>query len=250
VPFDLDIPTLAVAIAALVFAGFVKGVVGIALPVIAVGILSNFLPLPLVLAIVILPVVFANLWQAFSTGHALAAAKRFWPTIICLMVTLWFSARLVVALDPGILYGIVGAAVVLFSISNAIPSMPALPPRLEKWIGPLCAIIGGFLGGVSAIWAPPLMIFYVMLRLPKDEFIRACALTFLCGSIPMVVAHTRTGVLTVETTILSLAACLPALVGLWLGERVRGRINQEMFRKLLLITTFLIGLNLIRRAVF
>jgi len=246
----LDASMITVSTAVLLLAGFVKGIVGLALPIITVGLLSSFLPVPIVLAIVILPIVFANLWQAISTGHVFVAVRRFWLVIICLMTTLWFSAKLVVALDANTLYGIVGAAIVLFSVSSAIPSVPALPPRLEKWVGPLAGALGGFLGGVSAIWAPPVMIFYVMLKLPKDDFIRATALSWFCASIPMALAHTRTGVLTFETAKLSLAACVPVLVGLWLGERVRNRIDQEMFRKLLLLTTFLIGLNLIRRAVF
>ena len=49
---------------------------------------------------------------------------------------------------------------------------------------------------------------------------------------------------------LSLAACLPSFVGQWVGTWVRARIEQESFRKVLLIVFFLIGLNLIRRALF
>ncbi|MFQ5617417.1 MAG: hypothetical protein ACE5FR_00455 [Rhodospirillales bacterium] len=47
-----------------------------------------------------------------------------------------------------------------------------------------------------------------------------------------------------------LLACVPGLAGMWVGQKIRGRIDQETFRKALLVTLFVIGLNLIRRAVF
>jgi hypothetical protein len=50
--------------------------------------------------------------------------------------------------------------------------------------------------------------------------------------------------------VLSLAACLPSFVGQWIGTSVRARIEPDSFRKVLLIVFFLIGLNLIRRALF
>ncbi len=58
------------------------------------------------------------------------------------------------------------------------------------------------------------------------------------------------GILTGEVAPLSLLASVPAFAGMWAGQRIRGRIDQETFRKVLLITLFVIGLNLIRRAVF
>ena len=44
--------------------------------------------------------------------------------------------------------------------------------------------------------------------------------------------------------------CLPAMAGLGLGQWVRQRIDQALFRKALLFMLFVIGLNLLRRAVF
>jgi len=48
----------------------------------------------------------------------------------------------------------------------------------------------------------------------------------------------------------SAGACVPAMVGLWGGQKIRKRIPQESFRKVLMATLFVIGLNLIRRAIF
>jgi uncharacterized membrane protein YfcA len=47
-----------------------------------------------------------------------------------------------------------------------------------------------------------------------------------------------------------LLACIPVVAGMVIGTMVRGRINEILFRKILLITLVVIGLNMIRRAVF
>ena len=43
---------------------------------------------------------------------------------------------------------------------------------------------------------------------------------------------------------------LPAFAGVWAGQKLRRRVNQEVFRKILLLAIFLLGLNLLRRALF
>lgn len=47
----------------------------------------------------------------------------------------------------------------------------------------------------------------------------------------------------------SLLAIIPSSLGVLLGTRLRRHINEDAFRKALAVVLFLIGLNLIRRAV-
>jgi uncharacterized membrane protein YfcA len=91
---------------------------------------------------------------------------------------------------------------------------------------------------------------FIMLRLPKETFIQATGTIWFAASIPLLIGYRQNGILDDSTAVLSLAACLPSFLGLWVGTWVRGKIEQESFRKVLLVVFFLIGLNLIRRAIF
>ncbi|MFQ5935974.1 MAG: sulfite exporter TauE/SafE family protein [Acidiferrobacterales bacterium] len=248
--FGLGLPMLIVAALALVLGGFVKGAIGVGLPVVTIAALSNVLPVPLVLAIVTLPILLTNLWQAVHAGNLRAPLIRFWPMILCLLVLIWLSARLVVTLDPRVLYALIGAAVMVFTITSYFKITWTVSPSAEKWAGPLAGTLGGFLGGISTIWGPPMMIYFVMLRLPKEVYIQAVGLVWFIASIPLVIAYARYGILTVDTTPLSALACIPGFVGLAIGQRLRKHINQEAFRKLLLLFLFIVGLNLLRRAIY
>ena len=246
--FGLEAPILALAVAALVVGGVVKGVTGIGLPVVTIAIMSNFLPVPVVLGLVTFPIVLTNLWQAVHSGNILNSVRRFWFITAVLLVTLWFSAKLVVALEPAVMYGLLGGAVMIFTLSNLVRELPTIPASAEWWSGPLAALLGGFLGGISTIWGPPMTLYFLMLRLKKEEFVGTVGLIWFCASVPLVLAYLKHGILNADTIPLSLGACVPGVMGLMIGQKIRRRINQETFRKVLLGFLFLVGLNLIGRA--
>ncbi len=247
--FGLDTTMLTLASLALMLGGFVKGAIGVGLPVVAIAVLSNFLPVPLLLAIVVIPILMTNLWQAIDAGNLQRPLARFWPMTLCLLVLIWFSARLVVELNPRILYALIGTSVLLFVLSSYFRLAWNVSPSAERWAGPLAGSLGGFLGGISAIWGPPMMIYFVMLRLPKEDYIQAVGLVWFIASIPLVIAYARYGILTAETALLSGLACIPGFIGLAIGQALRKYINQQAFTKLLLLFLFLVSLNLLRRAI-
>ena len=67
---------LLLAVAVTLVASVVKGAVGFALPIIMVSGLALFLPAPVALAMLILPTLSGNLWQALRQGRAAAWASR------------------------------------------------------------------------------------------------------------------------------------------------------------------------------
>lgn len=248
--FGLDPATLALVAATLVAGGVVKGITGLGLPMLALGVLTVFLPVPLVLAIIVTPIVVTNLWQAVRLGNLMEPIRRFWPVVVTLFVFLWIGARLVIALPPRVLYGIIGCSVVAFSILSFAHPEFRLSPRWERSAGFLAGTAGGLLGGLSTLFGPPIVMFFLMLGMPKESFIRAVGLIWFAGSVPLILAYVDNGILNLDTTPLSVAACVPAMAGLGLGAAIRNRFDQHTFRNAVLLMFFVLGLNLVRRAVF
>lgn len=247
----LDLTTLAIVFISVCIGGVVKGIVGIGLPIVSIAILVNFLPPSLSIAIVVIPILVTNLWQATRFSGLLHLLRRFWLTILFFVTSLSITARLLVGIDPQYLFGALGISVVIFTASNLFrPRVHAVTPQTERWLGPLAGIAGGFLGGISTIWGPPLMMFLMMLNLKKDEWVRAVGLIWFTGAIPLTLSYWANGMLNEQSFPLSVAACIPGMIGILIGEKIRGYVNQETFRKVLLTLLFLIGLNLIRRALF
>jgi len=246
--FGQDPFLLAIVALAVLFGGFVKGVVAIGLPIVSIGVLSSVMEAHLALGIIMFPILLTNLWQMLHAGRPLEVVRRFWPTIAIMLICIWVGTRLVTRLPGEWLYGCIGIAVVLFTTLNFFTPNWRLPAQSERWASPLAGTLSGLLGGISTIWGPPLTMLFIMLRLPKEAFIQATGTIWFVASIPLVLGYRHNGILDDSTAVLSFAACLPSFLGLWLGTWVRAKIEPETFRKVLLIVFFLIGLNLIRRA--
>ena len=249
--FGLEWPLIAVLTAALVVGGIVKGIVALGLPIVTMAILLNFLPPLTVLGILVMPIIVTNLWLAGRAGNLLEPLRRFWPMIATGFVFLFIGAEMIVVMDTVVLFGVLGTCIAAFSaVGLAQPNMPPLRPETEKWAGPLAGAMGGLLGGVSTVWGPPMTMYFVMLKLPKDVFVRTVGLSWFAFSVPLAIAYWRNGIFSADVIYLSLYACIPGMIGTRIGEVIRKRIDQDTFRKVMLAMLLLIGLNLIRRSVF
>jgi uncharacterized membrane protein YfcA len=246
----MTLEQLVLAALVAVVAGFVKGVVGFAMPMVFVSGLSTFLAPELALAGLILPTLAANLMQAFRQGPMAAwqSAKAFRVFLFVGLVTLFIGAQMVRVLPMWLMLLIIGLPVTLF----AMLQLRGIEMQLKSHSAKVAATVGafaGFMGGLSGIWGPPTVAYLAAIGTRKDEQMRIQGVIYGLGSVALTVAHFGSGVLRTQTLPLSLAMVLPAVLGVWIGGRVFDRIDQVMFRRATLVILLIAGLNLIRRAV-
>jgi uncharacterized protein len=247
---ELDLTMLALIAIVMVVGGVVKGAIGLGLPLVSVGFMTMFLPAREVLGLVIIPILVTNLYQAYETKSGKAELKRFWPIVVCMWVGLVFGVYIAASLSPTNLYAAMGGVLVLFCLTGFADPSARLPKRLETPIGLVLGALSGVSGGVSTVWGPPISMYLLMIGLEKDQFVRAVGIIWCAAAVPVALLYAYSGILNTGNAFYSLMACLPAMLGLWLGQKIRQRISQELFRRILLATLLIIGLNLIRRAYF
>lgn len=251
VSVGLSTEAFVAALAVTLFAGFVKGAVGFAMPMILVSAFANFLPQHLALAGLILPTLVTNLSQAFRQGVGPAQEttviyRRF---LIATVIGIAVSAPFAEAIPRMAYLLMLGLPITVFAGLQLMGRSLAIHldhrDRAEWGLG----AVGGLYGGVSGIWGPPLLVFLLSSGADKVTMIRAQGVVFLIGAVALLAAHLGTGILNIQTLGFSAALCLPALVGLFVGYRVQDRLDQQRFRRwtqgLLVIT----GLNMVRLAV-
>lgn len=248
---DLPNSLLLIAVAVTLFAGFVKGAVGFAMPMIMISAFSSFLPPETALAGLILPTLISNLTQAFRQGVAPA-----WATVITyrrmLMATVVFiviSAQFVRAIPQELFLLLLGLPITAFAGLQLAGVGLAL--RLEhraraEWI---LGAIGGLYGGLSGVWGPPLLVYLLSIKADKLETVRVQGVVFLIGAAVLLMAHLHSGVMTTSTMSFSALLVLPAMLGQSLGVAIQDRLDQPKFRRWTQILLVLTGLNLMRRAV-
>src|SRR5215470_12560464 len=117
---------------AFLLAGFVKGVIGLGLPTVSMGLLAVTMAPGQAIAIVIVPAIVTNVWQIFGGPYLRDIMRRLWPLMVGVVIGIWLNAGLLTG--PYAPYGTVILGVLL--IINAIMGLTNLQfsvaPRNEK----------------------------------------------------------------------------------------------------------------------
>lgn len=247
----LPVGSLVLAATITVAAGFVKGAVGFAMPLIMISGLGSFLAVELALAMLIIPTVITNGIQAFRDGlravlHVIRKQARY---LAILFLGIVASAQLVVVLPQWALFFALGIPITTFAALQLSGWRLVLTERTKARTEVMVATVAGLLGGVSGTWGPPTVAYLTAINTPKAEAVRTQGVIYGTGAVVLLVAHLRSGVLNAETAPLSWLMVPPALLGLGLGMWVQSRLNQEAFRRVTLIVLVVAGLNLIRRGI-
>ncbi|MDX5349531.1 MAG: sulfite exporter TauE/SafE family protein [Paracoccaceae bacterium] len=240
----------AAALAVTLFAGFVKGAVGFAMPMILVSSLAVFLPQELALAGLMLPTLVTNISQAFrqGVGPARQTARTYRRFLIAMVVFTAVSAPFAGVIPRTAYLLMLGLPITAFAALQLMGRSLAIKlhhrDRAEWGLG----VVGGLYGGVSGIWGPPLLVFLLSTGAEKVQAIRAQGVVFLIGAVALLASHLGTGLANPQSLAFSAALCLPALAGLYLGYLVQGRLDQARFRRWTQGLLVLTGLNMVRQA--
>jgi hypothetical protein len=250
--FPLFTP-LELALAALVavLAGFVKGVVGFAMPLVFISGLTIFMPPELALAGLILPTLATNAQQAMRQGRQAAVRSivefRVFLAVGCL--ALMVTAQFVRVFPDQVMMAIIGVPVTFFALLQLGGYQITLPAQ-NRAVEVAAGGVAGALGGFSGILGPPTVAYLTALNLPKLEQMRVQGVIYGVTALALFGAHIGSGVMRAETFWFSLAMVPTAYLGMQAGMAVMDRIDQTSFRRATLFVLLIAGLNLTRRAIW
>jgi len=241
---------LALMTAILLFAGMIKGVLGVGLPLLAVPLLSQIVPVPLAIMTLAISQVASNGFQAFQGGNLGAVLRRFWSLLVPLVATLFLGARLLVVLDDRVLGFILGSLVLAFTALSPFQHRIRIEQHHEKVMSPLVGVLAGVLGSVSSFYGVPILIYLVALRLEKRFFIASVSTAFTVGAVLLMASLIFYGAMGRHQLTLSGLSVIPVFGGLLVGQVIQRRMPQEAFNRGLFVIMLAIGLSLVARALW
>ena len=136
------------------------------------------------------------------------------------------------------LYAVVGLAAPRFT----------LPERAERWLSPLIGLATGLITGATGVFAIPAVPYLSALGLAKDELIQALGLSFAVATLALAAALAVSGKYQWVTAGSSLLAIIPALLGMFIGQRVRDKLQPEVFRRWFFLGMAVLGIFMLARA--
>jgi uncharacterized membrane protein YfcA len=243
-------PLLFLIAAAFLLAGFIKGVIGLGLPTVSMGLLAVTMQPSRALAIVIVPAVITNIWQTFVGPYLRDIIWRLWPLMVGTVIGIWLNAGMLTG--PYARYGtiVLGVLLVIYAIIGLSKFSFRVARKDEKWIGGIVGLMTGVVSAATGVQVIPSMPFMQAIGMERDELVQALGVFFTVATVALAFNLTTAGLLTAATALPGAVAMAAAFIGMFVGQAVRSRLQPETFRRWFLIAMILLGLYLAGSALY
>ena len=230
-----------------VLAGFVKGVIGLGLPAVSVGLIGLLMAPAQAASLLVVPSTVTNVWQLVAGPDFRALVKRLWPMHLGVCVGVWLGSGAMVG--DGAMHARfwLGVLLALYGLSGLFAPQPRVSPRMEVWLGPVIGVFTGIATAATGVFTLPMVPYLSGLGLNREKLVQALGLSFTICTVALTVDLAGAGALDRSTLMSSVLAVLPALLGMFVGTYVRGRISAALFRRCFFAGMLALGIELARQ---
>lgn len=236
---------LLIGFTTMLVAGAVKGMVGMGMPSVGIGVLSLVLPPTHAAAVLIVPIVVTNVWQFAAGPGSLATALRFGPMMAMLMLGTLVSGILFQGLSSPLALPTIGGVMCFYGLLGLFSVPLIMPARWEKPLGPLIGFLTGLVNGLTGFSMLPSVPFLRSVGLNRDQMIQALGLNFSVSGIALgtVLTSPSNGAPFSDPRLIlaSVAALGPALIGMEAGKRLRGLASPAVYARVFFGGIVLLG---------
>lgn len=244
----MDSPAILAAIAgAFLLAGFVKGVIGMGLPTVSIGLLGLLMTPIQAAAILVVPSLVTNIWQATVGGGVPALMRRMWPMLVGICAGTAIGAALLPHNDGGRATIWLWLALAAYAALGLVKGEFSVPRHAETWLGLLMGTTTGAITVATGIFVMPGTPYLQALAFGRDKLVQALGISFTTSTVTFALALAHAGDVQRSLILPSLDALGASLIGMLLGQLVRDRIKAETFRLCFFIGLLLLGLHLALR---
>jgi len=246
--FMPDPTTLLIVAGTFLLAGTVKGVVGLGLPPVSLALLAVALDLPTAMALLILPALVTNVWQALTGGHGAALIARLWPFLLGATLTVWVGVAILTRVDALLLTALLGVMLTLYAAANLGGFRVVVTPAHERRVGVVLGPLSGILTGMTGASIIPGVMFLQALGLSRDALVQAMGILFTVSVLALAGAMQQADLLTLEHGLLSAAAVPPTMAGVVAGRTIRRTLSERRFQTLFFVALLLLGVYTVATA--
>ena len=217
--------------AVLALAGFAKGVVGLGLPTISMGLLALVLPPAEAAALLLVPSFVTNVWQMGLNAGLRPIARRLATMMLGVCLGTWAGAGLLSNTRGGWGGIVLGLALVAYAATGLMSVRFSVGPRAERFLSPLTGAATGLVSAATGVFVIPAVPYLQALGLEREDLVRALGLSFTVSTVALAVNLGSIGALEVSLIPLATLALVTAVLGMSLGQSIRRRLRPETFRR-------------------
>lgn len=233
-----------IAVICLAMGGILKGATGAGAPILAVPALTMLFDVQVAVAVMLVPNLLTNLWQAWSYRRhlpargfvaAFAGAGAFGALIGTVGLATFPQAALAV---------IVAVAVGGYILLRLLRSAWTLPFAAARRIALPVGLAAGLLQGASGLSAPVSLSYLNAMRLERPVFVATVAVLFAAMTAVQMPMAAVLGILTPARLAISAAAIVPILAFMPVGARLARHLSGAVFDRIILTLLGALALKL------
>jgi uncharacterized protein len=238
---DLFSLSLLLVASTLLLAGTVKGLFGLGLPAISMGLLGLIMPPVQAAALLVVPTLVTNAWQLAGGPALRAVLTRFGNMVVPFFIGTLLSIRLLTGQSPALATALLGLVLALYAVVGLSSLHWSVPRHREQWCSPVVALLTGLVNGATGISAIPLVPYLASLDLEPEELIQVMGLSFTTLMLALATGLAWTGNLHWDSAGHSALALLPVAIGMLIGQGVRRRLSAVAFKRWFFVGLLALG---------
>ena len=246
---ELNNYTLIVGMAFLV-AGFIKGITGMGLPPIAMGLMAVVVPPVQAAALIVVPSMVSNVWQMLVGPSFFNAVRRFWSLLLMVCLGSAFGIGVLTGATPAYATLVLGLVLFIYSLLGLFKFHMHVKAANERWASPLVGGLTGFLAGATGVSSVPSAPYINSLGLGKEALMQALGLVFTVGTFALAVGLYVKGIFELNAVWESTLCLIPAMIGVVAGQKCRALLSPETFKTVFFVGLFALGSYMIGRVLW
>jgi uncharacterized membrane protein YfcA len=237
----LDLFELAIVAAVFVLAGVVKGVIGLGLPAIAMGLLGALMTPNQAAAILVVPALLTNVWQMWDGPALKILLRRLWPMLVCALLGTLPAAGILTKANARLTTALLGGVLVVYALIGLLGVHLKVSRRNEPVLGPLIGLTTGLINGATGVFVVPGVPYVQALNLGKDELVQALAISAFVSTLALALGLGLNNGLGGAIAAPAMMALVAAFAGMAMGKALRSRLSVAAFRRWVLAGLLLLG---------
>lgn len=247
---DLNSDFLIIFSIILFFSALVQGSIGFGFPLISTPLLAMVTDMKTAVLYVAIPTLLINTIAIFSEGNFLSAIKRFYPLAFMGMIGSAIGTQILIYSNSEI-FKLLLAISILFYLSIQKLKFEMFwvikKPKLAIIVFGLSA---GIIGGLTNVMALVLIIYSLESKHSRKEIIQSSNICFLFGKIVQIIMFAINDSFSNELVMTSLSSLIVVTIAMIIGLKIKNKIPQDSYHKIIKGFLFLMAIALIYQTIF
>lgn len=230
--------------------GLVKGLIGVGLPTVTLTLLSFLMDIKESISIILIPIIFTNLYQMLDGKYLKIIFKDVFYFLVGSVLFIFPGFYFLIVLKSDNILLILATLLVfnsILSLSKKAITIKSYKSKLTQFI---IGSLTGMTTGVTSIYTMPFIFLIQSLNYSKDKVIQLMGLSFFIFSVFQFLLFSSQGMINFDKILLSLSSCIPILIGIYIGNRLRKKISETLFKTFFNLMLILMGCLLAMKIAF